>query len=305
MPVIIAFLVSCTALLALSWLLALTPGLTWRGKVPGVPVKDTTVQSMMFTLCIAVLADVALDAWRSGRRGVALALAALAGLFLANLVFVATGRVPLAILVLLLMLWAIRRMDWKGIAAAAAVGATLALVLWMTSPYLQKRIDALFEAPALNTSTGQRLEFWRQSADVISAAPLIGHGTGAISGRLHAVRLPDGRMLKIDNPHNQTFAVAIQLGLAGVAVLYAMWVAHLWLFRHRGLACWIGMVVVVQNILGSIVNSHLFDFTPGWLYVIGVGIMGGMALRRTEAAIVPPDGAAAEPATRSPRSATV
>jgi O-antigen ligase len=26
-------------------------------------------------------------------------------------------------------------------------------------------------------------------------------------------------------------------------------------------------------------NSHLFDFTPGWMYVFGVGILGAMAMK--------------------------
>src|SRR5664280_485966 len=82
------------------------------------------------------------------------------------------------------------------------------------------------------------------------------------------------------NPHNQTFAVAIQLGLIGAAVLWAMWIAHLLLFRGPGLVEWIGLVIVVQNIVGSLFNSHLFDFTQGWVYVFGVGVAGGMVLKR-------------------------
>src|ERR1017187_4337806 len=85
------------------------------------------------------------------------------------------------------------------------------------------------------------------------------------------------------NPHNQTFAVAIQLGLIGAAVLWAMWIAHLLLFRGPGLAEWIGLVVVVQNIVGSLFNSHLFDFAQGWVYVFGVGVAGGMALKNRAA----------------------
>jgi len=35
----------------------------------------------------------------------------------------------------------------------------------------------------------------------------------------------------------------------------------------------------------SLFNSHLFDFHEGWMYVLGVGIAGGMVLRaRSEAA---------------------
>ena len=58
-----------------------------------------------------------------------------------------------------------------------------------------------------------------------------------------------------------------------------MWVAHLLLFRGGGVAAWIGMLVVVQNIVGSLFNSHLFDFTEGWLYVIGFGVAAGMVLK--------------------------
>jgi hypothetical protein len=49
------------------------------------------------------------------------------------------------------------------------------------------------------------------------------------------------------------------------------------MFRGEGLACWIGLLVVVQNMLSSLLNTHLFDFTPGWIYVLGVGVAGGMA----------------------------
>ncbi|HTQ32578.1 MAG TPA: hypothetical protein VMI30_00305, partial [Stellaceae bacterium] len=86
------------------------------------------------------------------------------------------------------------------------------------------------------------------------------------------------------NPHNQTLAIGIQLGLLGIAVLFAMWIAHLLLFRGEGMAAWLGLVIVVQNIVGSLFNSHLFDFTQGWGYVIGVGIAGGVVAARSRAA---------------------
>ena len=52
------------------------------------------------------------------------------------------------------------------------------------------------------------------------------------------------------------------------------------MFTGPGLPAWIGMVVVTQNIVGGQFNSHLLDFTQGWLYVFGVGVFGGMVLRR-------------------------
>jgi O-antigen ligase len=80
----------------------------------------------------------------------------------------------------------------------------------------------------------------------------------------------------IGNPHNQTLNVAVQWGTVGVVVLYAMWLLHLMLFRGTGPANWIGLLVVVQNIFTSLFNSHVFDFHEGWMYVLGVGVAGGM-----------------------------
>ena len=81
------------------------------------------------------------------------------------------------------------------------------------------------------------------------------------------------------NPHNQIFAVAIQLGFVGAIVLLAMWTAHYFLFRGTNFIAWTGTVVVVQNVASSLTSSHLFDFVHGWLYVLGVGVLGGMILR--------------------------
>ena len=89
----------------------------------------------------------------------------------------------------------------------------------------------------------------------------------------------------INNPHNQTLNVAVQWGAVGIVVLYAMWLFHLLLFRGEGLVAWIGLMVVVQNIFTSLFNSHIFDFHEGWMYVLGVGVAGGMTLRARQDAL--------------------
>ena len=66
-------------------------------------------------------------------------------------------------------------------------------------------------------------------------------------------------------------------------MLVAMWLAHFLLFRGGGWTSWAGMVVVVENVISSTVNSHLFDFSQGWLYVFGVGVAGGIALKGIDA----------------------
>ena len=74
--------------------------------------------------------------------------------------------------------------------------------------------------------------------------------------------------------------MAIQIGLAGAAILFGLWISHLMLFRGQDLASWLGSAIVVQNIVLGLFNSYLFEFTLGWVYVFGVGVLGGMVLRR-------------------------
>lgn len=63
-----------------------------------------------------------------------------------------------------------------------------------------------------------------------------------------------------------------------------MWIAHFMLFLGGSSAAWIGIVVVIENVVSSAVNSHLFDFSQGWLYVFGIGIVGGMVLKQNSLA---------------------
>ena len=53
--VLYGFLASTVGLLLLSWALVLTPGLNWRGKDIGIPVKDYIFQSTIFLVCAFAL----------------------------------------------------------------------------------------------------------------------------------------------------------------------------------------------------------------------------------------------------------
>ena len=282
------FLLSCGVLLVASWGFLLFPDFPGTKRItPGVPVKDHISQSAMFSVGIAIAADLALSAWRRLRRDVALAYVALAFAFLANIFYIATSRTALVVLPILLLLFGLKRFNWKGAVALLAALLVLAAAAWPVSGFLRGRVSTImqeirdYRAMNADTSAGERLEFWKKSLGFVAAAPLIGHGTGTIPELFRRAATGESGVsaLASANPHNQTLAVAIQLGLVGVIVLYSMWIAHLLLFRGAGPAAWIGLAVVVQNMVGSLFNSHLFDFTHGWGYVLGVGIAGGIVLR--------------------------
>jgi O-antigen ligase len=111
----------------------------------------------------------------------------------------------------------------------------------------------------------------------MGSAPLLGHGTGSINAEFSEAT---GQPSNATNPHNQMLTVGIQLGIIGIVILIAMWIAHLRLFLVPGIAAGMGLAVVVENVIGSLFNSQLFDFTQGWIYVVGAGVAGGAVLRR-------------------------
>lgn len=283
--VVKGFLASCGVLLIYSWIVLLFPSLPGGQRFAvGVPVKDYISQSAMFIVCIAIAMELALQAWRDSRRDVAYAFALLALAFLANIFFIAISRTALIVIPILVLLFGMKRFGWKGTTGLLAALVVLVAAAWPFSDYLRHRVGKIAEelrayrTENVGTSVGERLEFWKKSLVFIADAPVIGHGTGTIREqfRRSASGETGASALISTNPHNQTLAVAIQLGLVGTAVLFAMWIAHLSLFRGNGPAAWIGLAVVVQNVIGSLFNSHLFDFTQGWGYVLGVGIAGGI-----------------------------
>ena len=284
--VFIAFLASCTLLMILSWIVLFVPQFKITATVSaGVPVKNYIDQSQAFTLCAFAIALPALNSWRERKLRSTICAGALILAFVANMLFVVSARTSLVCIPVLLVLFATLHLNRRAGIALFAGAIVVAMLAWSTSPYLRKRVTDVaieYQGYQNNTvaSTGQRLEYWRKSIRFLAHAPLFGHGTGSTRQLFERDAVGQTGLLAevTGNPHNQTLNVSVQWGLAGCLLLYGMWLSHLLLFRGEGLAAWIGLVVVVQNFVSSIFNSHLFDFQEGWIYVLGVGIAGGMSL---------------------------
>lgn len=292
--VVAGYLISCSVLLVLSWIQFVVPQISFDVCRPdglcrpaGVPAKDYIIQSSEFLICAFALAHLTLSHWVSGRYRHAVLFGLLGFVFLVNIVFVATGRSTLVIFLVLVLVFAYQRFQSTGMIAMVLAGIILAAGAWASSPYLRGRVLGAFEeirqyqTEDAATSAGYRLEFWKKSAGIFSEAPVLGHGTGSTEEmfRRAAVGKTGTAATVTDNPHNQILIVAIQLGLIGVMLLAAMWAAHLLLFLDAGLVGYLGLGIVVQNIAAGFFNSYLFEFTLGWTYVFGAGVLGGMVLR--------------------------
>ena len=289
-----AFLISCTLLAVMSWIVTFHPALSLKPAAEasrGIFVKNYIDQSQEFALCAVALAYPIINLLRGKRIWPALLLGMIALGFVANMAFVIVSRTALVTMPIMLAVFGLFHLKWRTNLMIFCLAIVIAAAAWAVSPQLEWTITTfsrdyqLYKERGTSTSIGERLEFWRKSLRFFADAPVIGHGTGSTRGLFEQAAtgpavLAAGKV--IGNPHNQTLNVAVQWGAIGVTVLYAMWLMHLLLFRGDGLANWIGLLVVVQNVFTSLFNSHIFDFHEGWMYLLGVCIAGGMVLKARE-----------------------
>lgn len=287
--VFVAFLVSCSLLMAMSWIVAFYPTVSLKTFDPqrGIFVKNYIDQSQEFTLCAVALAYPVILLLRARRIWLALLLGAIALSLVVNMTFVIVSRTAMVTMPIMLAVFALLHLKWRTNVIISCAVIALAALAWVASPQLRWTTETfvrdyqLYTEKNIPTSIGLRLEYWQKSLRLFAEAPVIGHGTGSTRGLFEqaAAGQVGAAADVVSNPHNQTLNIAVQWGVVGIVVLYAMWLLHLLLFRGEGLAAWIGLLIVVQNIFTSLFNSHLFDFHEGWMYVLGVGVAGGMVLR--------------------------
>ena len=293
--VLFAFLAACVLLMGVSWVTYFADWKPSPGGVAGVPVRNYIDQSHELALCLFVMAPLVMSLAANGHRAWTFALAAVMLGFYLDMRFVATSRTAFVYFPILLILFAGKYLNRRRAVYFLLFAAVVEFAVMFSSPYLRDRVGRTVEDykvdrdttvgrgtdTAASTSNGLRLAYWRVSIRSISEAPFFGHGTGSTQQLFS--REAEGKSGEwgniIRNPHNQTLYVAIQWGVLGCLVLYAMWYFHLQLFRGSFFASWIGLVIVVQNFISSLLNSHLFDFHEGWVYVLGIGVAGGMVAR--------------------------
>lgn len=213
------------------------------------------------------------------QRGIWVALALLAAF---NVLFMVQGRTGHLVLLALLVYMGVVWLRWRGVAIALAAIAVLAALAYAlpSSPLHQRAALAYHEFSAAQpdvaatSSVGQRMEFYRNTLEIVRQRPLLGAGTGGFR-QAYAEQVRDTGRVATHNPHNEYLMVAAQLGLAGLLLLLALFAvqwrvaALLPSMREQMLAR--GMVLSI--VTASAVSSTLIDHAEGWFYVWMSGLL--------------------------------
>lgn len=205
-------------------------------------------------------------------RKVALALTILAAL---NLLFVLSGRSGQVCLIAATAITAWWAMPNKLRPFAFILPVFVLGVAMLLSPQLNQRYAMVLQEVVAfqsesngfkNTSSGQRLNYWRKSLEAISERPILGYGVGTWQQQYYRLESgqPSSVSAAVRNPHQEYLFWAVQLGGLGALLLLA-WLASFWWsarqFEDSIMRCTIAFLVVFA--VACALNSALYDGLVG------------------------------------------
>lgn len=191
-----------------------------------------------------------------------------------NLFYIAPGRTGMLIYIVLVSLFLFARLSWKQGVGACLILSALLVGCYLTSTNLQSRVDQAvqevrsYQPGSSRTSSGQRLDWWLSSLEMIQHQPLFGHGTGSYAAVQQ--QLPAQAEIKpTNNPHNEYLFIGVQLGLSGLVLFLAIFALQF--HQCRRLPAERRLLVhgvITAMLVGCLFNSFLFDSLQGHFYIL-------------------------------------
>ncbi len=277
------FLLMCTVLLA--W----GVHLPWETKFRGDNVVFSSYldQSTMLASSAAIFwyfrRSAGLPAWIG---------TAIAATLLACALFLLEGRTAYIIAVAtfsLGLMWSLPKR--LRLISITVVPVVVSLCLYAFAPPVKERIDHIvsgaqaYTSPnPVYTSEGWRLNAWHRSLQAISDSPVMGHGVGSwalsvrpYEGDTYAKRFGPGNS---SNPHQELLLWSVELGLWGMALFIAFFVALvLDARRFTAIAQRSTLSMIGAMLIACMFNSMLYDALIGDYFCIALGLCMAFGLR--------------------------
>ena len=204
-----------------------------------------------------------------------------------------TGQVAFLALI---VFWCWRRLGMKGVAVGLCAGVLVMVISLQTSTAFRDRIAMVLEQAQWSqsekvASTSQpvavalRLEWYKNTLDIVAANPLLGVGTGGFA-RAYAAAVTDPTAIKPAHPHNQYLLTAVELGVPGLMGLLALF-AWLWWLTYQIPESFykeLGQGALILMSLGCLFNSLLLDHAEGlfFVWVMCIALAGISAMPSVE-----------------------
>ncbi len=259
-------------LLAAGW----TPSVSWfRGNLENATVFKHGITHSVFmafaALLFAALAVRQQVSWRRYGLGL-LALCAVVDVFM----FV-EGRTGQVVLSALILLWCERRFGVRGLFVGVVAVVILVAISYAVSPVFHGRVEKTLTemerakvetVVPVTSSVGMRVEWYKNTLNLIAAHPMVGVGTGSFARAYVELVTESAATKPPHHPHNQYLLTASELGVAGVGLLLTLFGMLWWKLRRAGgnLYGELGQGVVIVMAIGCAFNSWLVDHAEGLFF---------------------------------------
>lgn len=183
--------------------------------------NDYIAQGLAMSFFTALALVIAIDTREKSIRWAWVLVAAFTVFSITHLLQGRTGQVVLlAMFCALALVAAPAAWRWR----ALVLVAVATVLLFLSSPLLRERVTSLFaefsqytDAGVFTTSTGYRLDMWKNALEMFMASPVWGHGTAGyrvLSEQIYA----DAGVCAVScvHPHNQFLLLAVDFGVFGL-----------------------------------------------------------------------------------------
>lgn len=220
--------------------------------------------------------------WRGTRPRAAILLSALALACIYNVLFVVIGRTGYVVIAALLIYFAftVSRSRRSGIVAMLVMTSLLAAAYLGSSTFSARVQDVASDlinwrpGASDETSVGQRVGYYRTTANIVADHPLTGVGAGGFEAAFKA-KVRGTAAPATSNPHNDYLMIAAQAGLFALALLIVLYVT-LWQEATRldsRLERDLLRGVVIAFAIGGLFNSFLLDHAEGLFFAWATGVL--------------------------------
>jgi len=170
---------------------------------------------------------------------------------------------------------------WPQGVAVLLLLSSFAVAAYQISPRVHDRVNQVsseFHAWQPNhgnsTSTGQRLDFYYNTLQIVQEHPLLGVGTGGFPAA-YAQQVQGTGALSTHNPHNEYLMIATQTGLPGLALLLYLFYTQ-WRYAGRldtPFAQDAARGLMLAYLVNCMFNSALLDHSDGLLFAFMTAVL--------------------------------